>query len=48
MTLKDLRKKCNLTQKEASEILGVSLRMYTTYENDEFGADQLKLERMKE
>ncbi len=48
MTLKDLRKKCNLTQKEASEILGVSLRMYTTYENDEIGADQLKLERMKE
>ena len=33
--LKSCRLSKNLTQKEASEALGVSLRSYVTYENDE-------------
>ena len=48
MTLKELRKKCNLTQKEAAEIAGTSLRTFVSYENDEINADQLKLERIKQ
>ena len=48
MNLKDLRKKCKLTQKEASTIAHISLRTYISYENDEVNADQLKLERLKE
>ena len=47
MTLKDIRKKCNLTQKEAADIAGISLRTFVSYENDEISADQLKLERIK-
>ena len=48
MTLKETRKNCRLTQKEASDIIGVSLRTYVSYENDEDNADKLKLERMIE
>ena len=48
MTLKELRKKCGLTQKEAADITKVSLRTYVAYENDEDKADQLKLQRIKE
>lgn len=48
MTLKELRKNCNLTQKEASDIVGISHRTYVEYENNEIEADQLKLERIKE
>ena len=48
MTLKELRKNCNLTQKEASDIVGISHRTYVEYENNEIDADQLKLERIKE
>ena len=48
MTLKDTRKKCNLTQKEAAEIIGIALRTYIAYEADEKKADKLKLERMVE
>ena len=48
MTLKQLRKNYNLTQKEASDIVGMSLRTYVSYEQDEIKADQLKLERIKE
>ena len=48
MTLKELRKNYKLTQKEASEIVGMSLRTYVSYEQDELSADQLKLERIKE
>lgn len=43
MSLKELRKICKLTQKEASDIIGMSLRTYVLYENDEIGVDQLKL-----
>ena len=48
MTLKEIRKNCNLTQKEASDFIGVPLRTYVEYENNELIADQLKLERIKE
>ena len=48
MNLKDLRKNCNLTQQEAANVVGVSLRTYVSYENDEMSADQLKLERIKQ
>ena len=48
MTLKELRKLCNLTQKEAAEKVGLSLRTYNSYEANEIEADQLKLERVKE
>ena len=48
MTLKELRKTCALTQKEASEITKTSLRTYCSYENDEDKADQLKLQRIKQ
>jgi len=45
MTLKETRKNCKLTQEEASKIVGMSLRTYVNYENDEAKADSLKLER---
>ncbi len=48
MTLIELRKKCNLTQKEAAELTKTSLRSYCSYEKDEDAADQLKLQRIKE
>ena len=43
MTLKEIRKKCNLTQKEAAEIVGVSLRTYFSYENNEESIDKAKI-----
>ena len=48
MSLKDIRKKIGLTQKEAADIVGISLRTYFSYENDEENCDQLRLERIKE
>ncbi len=48
MTLKEIRKNCNLTQKDAADIVGLSLRTYVAYESDELLADELKLERAKE
>ena len=48
MTLKEIRKNCKLTQKEASEIVGMPLRTYVSYEGDEKAADQIKLEGVKE
>ena len=48
MELKELRKNCNLTQKEASEIVGVPLRTYVMYENGDKGVNELKYERMVE
>ena len=48
MTLKELRKSCNLTQKQVSEIVGVPLRTYVEYENNEIEVDQLKLEAIKD
>ena len=48
MSLREIRKKCKLTQKEAAQVVGMSLRTYSSYEQDESKADQLKLERMIE
>ena len=48
MTLKEIRKNCKLTQKQASDIVGMPLRSYVGYENNELESDQLKLERVKE
>ena len=48
MTLLELRNKCDLTQKEAAEIVKTSLRTYCSYEKDEDKADQLKLQRIKQ
>ncbi|MBO7615450.1 MAG: polysaccharide biosynthesis protein [Bacilli bacterium] len=48
MNLKETRKKCKLTQEEASKIVGVPLRTYVQYEGNETKADTLKLERMIE
>ena len=48
MSLREIRKKCKLTQKQAADIVGMSLRTYVSYEIDEDNADQLKLERIKE
>ncbi len=48
MTLKEIRKNCKLTQKEAAEVVGMPLRTYVAYEGDEKSADQLKLEGIKD
>ncbi len=48
MDLKEIRKNCKLTQKEASDIVGVPLRTYVMYENSPDKADNLKYERMIE
>lgn len=48
MQLKEIRKKCKLTQNDAAKIAHTSLRTYTTYEKDEINCDQLKLARIKE
>ena len=40
--LKELRKEKNLTQKDAANRLGVSLRSYVSYENDENKIDTIK------
>lgn len=48
MSLKELRKKCKLTQKEASSIVGMPLRTFVLYENDEENVDQLKLRAIKD
>lgn len=41
-SLKELRNEKNLTQREAANILGISLRSYISYENDESKASTLK------
>lgn len=45
-TLKELRMSKGLTQEEASTLLGVSLRSYKTYENDEGKIGTLKYNYM--
>lgn len=44
--LKDLRISKNLTQEQASAILGVSLRSYKSYENDTTKANTIKYRAM--
>ena len=46
--LKSLRIERKLTQNQAAEILGVSLRSYKSYENDEKKADSIKYKYMIE
>ena len=48
MTLKELRKSCNLTQKQAADVVGMPLRTYISYESDETNADQIKLGGIKD
>lgn len=48
MTLKELRKQKNLTQKQCAEYIGMPLRTYQNYENDEAKAASLKYEFMLE
>ncbi len=48
MTLKETRKQFNLTQAQASALLGVSLRSYKSYENDPEKAGSLKYNYMIE
>ena len=48
MTLKEVRKRSQLTQAQASALLGVSLRSYKDYENDPEKAGTLKYKMMKD
>ena len=48
MTLKEIRKNCKLTQKEASKVVGMPLRTYINYESDEENVDQIKLDGIKD
>ncbi len=45
-TLKELRKAKGLTQEKASALLGISLRSYKTYENDESKSGTMKYNYM--
>lgn len=47
-TLKNLRISKGLTQQEVSELLGISLRSYKTYENDEAKVGTIKYKYMIE
>lgn len=42
MTLRETRLQAHLTQVQAAEKLGISLRSYKTYENDAAKADTFK------
>lgn len=48
MKLKQTRKICKLTQAQAAEVVGIPLRTYVSYENNEEKADKLKLTKMIE
>jgi len=48
MSIKDLRKSLDLTQKEASKLLKIPLRTYLNYENDEQKKDSIKYLYIKE
>ena len=48
MNIKEMRKNCKLTQLEASQIVGVPLRTFVHYENNEDSVDPLKLDAIKE
>ena len=48
MTLREIRLQAHLTQVQAAEKLGVSLRSYKTYENDAAKADTIKYQYMTE
>ena len=46
--LKDLRKEKKMTQQEAADLAGISLRSYKTYENDETKHDSIKYKYLME
>lgn len=48
MSIKEIRSKLNLTQKEASQITNIPLRTYITYENDKNKIDSIKYVYIKE
>lgn len=48
MTLREIRQQAHLTQAQAAEKLGVSLRSYKSYETDISKADTLKYQYMTE
>ncbi len=48
MTIKELRKSLNLTQKEVSKLVDIPLRTYLNYENDEIKKDTIKYNYIKE
>ena len=48
MSIKELRKSLNLTQKEASKIVQVPLRTYVNYENDSEKENTIKYQYIKE
>ncbi len=48
MTLKEIRKSAKLTQKQASDLLNISLRTYLRYENDSSYLNNFKYEKLME
>jgi predicted nucleotidyltransferase len=48
MSIKELRKTLDLTQKEASELVKIPLRTYVNYENDKTKKDSIKYLYIKE
>ncbi len=48
MSIKELRKSLDLTQKEVSELVNIPLRTYINYENDEAKKDSIKYLYIKE
>ena len=51
-TIKELRKEQTLTQQQAAELIGISIRSFKSYENDESKAGTIKykyiLDKLKE
>lgn len=48
MSIKELRKSLDLTQKQASELVKIPLRTYVNYENDSVKEDTIKYQYIKE
>ena len=48
MSIKELRKSLDLTQKEVSELVNIPLRTYVNYENDKSKKDSIKYHYIKE
>lgn len=48
MSIKELRKSLDLSQKEASKLVNIPLRTYVNYENDESKNDSIKYHYIKE
>lgn len=48
MSIKDLRKSLDLTQKEVSKLVNIPLRTYLNYENDDSKKDTIKYNYIKE